>query len=83
MLEYAIVGVIAFVAGIVIGRKISALQWSSLPWKVLKWHHESLGYRIIHPTSKVKKGDRALVAVEIDTHLIHSGEEIPIFEDDD
>ena len=80
MLEYFLVGLACFISGFLVGDKFRKLQWGMMDWQVLKWDAGSFGYRIATKPAKVKKGDKAFLALPLNTDGIDPNEEIDIFE---
>lgn len=68
-----------FAAGTLFGMALAKVRFSMMPWKLLKWHPESLGYRIDpDPKPKIKRGERAYLALPLDTSELKPGEEIVV-----
>ena len=69
-----------FISGFIVGDRFRKMQWGMLDWRVMKWHKESLSYRLASPGAKVKHGEKAYIALKIDTDLLEAGQEVNVFE---
>ena len=64
-------------AGTLFGMSLSKVRLGMMPWKLMKWHPDSLGYRIVPgPSPRVRRGDKVYLAIPLDTSRIKPGEEI-------
>lgn len=80
MLEYLFVGMAFFISGFIVGDRFRKMQWGMLDWQVMKWHKGSLSYRLTNHDTKVRRGEKAYIALKLDTELLDSEEEVNIFE---
>ena len=68
-----------FTVGTLFGMALAKVRLSMMSWELLKWHPESLGYRIVPgPKPKIKRGERAYLALPLDTSGLSPGEEIVV-----
>lgn len=80
MLEYFFVGMAFFISGFIVGDRFRKMQWGMLDWRVMKWHKESLSYRLASHDAKVKRGEKAYIALKLDTDILDAGQEVDVFE---
>ena len=70
--------------GYVLGAALAQMRFKMMPWKLMKWHESSLGYRMSPiENAKIKRGDKAYLAIPIDTDQIKPGDEIKMYDDDE
>ena len=80
MLEYFFIGLIGFISGFVVGDRFRKIRWGMMEWQVLKWDQNIFGYRLAGRQAKVKKGDKAFLALPLNTEDLSPDEEVDIFE---
>ena len=70
--------------GYVLGAALAQMRFKMMPWKLMKWHESSLGYRMIPmKNASIKRGDKAYLAIPVDTDQIKPGDEIKMYDDDE
>lgn len=70
--------------GYILGTAVAQMRFKMMPWKLMRWHEGSFGYRLIPiESAKIKRGDKAYLAIPIDTNRIKPGDEIKMYEDDE
>ena len=62
-----VIGIICFLIGYVVGHAIRGLAFEYQDWQVLKWSKDSFGYRPQPPSSRIFRGDKLAMAVQVDT----------------
>lgn len=70
--------------GYVLGAALTQTRFKMMPWKLMKWNDHVLGYRMSPiENAKIKRGDKAYLAIPIDTSLIKPGSEIKMYDEDE
>ena len=70
-----LIGGLCFVAGIWAGVSISSFAYNAQDWKIMKWCETSLGYRPISSVYKIKKTDKIVMALVVNSRDIKEQQE--------
>ena len=62
-----LIGILCFSIGVIVGNMFQTMAFESQDWMVLKWSKDSLGFRPMPPGSRISKGDRVAMSLEIDS----------------
>jgi len=65
MMTFLIIAV-SFSIGFALGSWMKGIMFDRLDWQCLKWSTDSFGYRTIPIGTKLYKGDKVLMALNID-----------------
>ena len=64
---YTLFCVILFISGFILGLQVKTILFSKLDWNVLKWDPDLFAYRPAAKGSKIKPGDKVLMALKVPT----------------
>ena len=71
--------ILGSLVGYMIGTTTANIRFKLMPWEILKWNPDCLGYRITPlESTKIKKGDKVYLGMRVDTDRMKPGEEISI-----
>ncbi len=62
-----IVGIIGFVLGCFVGSFFKRFAFESQEWKILRWNKDTLGYRPIPRGTRLFRGDRVMMSLDLDS----------------
>ena len=68
-----ILGIVIFLAGLVLGVHIKGVSFSRLEWSLLKWDNEVFAYRPAPKGVLVNPNDKVLMALRIPTEKLEKG----------
>ena len=79
-LEYFLLSAVCFVCGAFFGDRLRKVKWGMLDWQLLKWNPDTFSYRITNIDAKVKKDEKVLIALKVDTEFLDHGDGIQLFD---
>ena len=62
-----IIAVSSFVAGFALGMRLKGLAFDSQDWMLMRWDYNSLGYRPIGFGTRLKKSDKIIMSLLVNT----------------
>ena len=65
-----LIGIISFFVGLWLGGTIRSAAYKAQDWKIIRWNKDIFGYRPVPTGCKVLKGERILLALELDSSEI-------------
>tara|TARA_Y100001970_G_C14144593_1_gene809133 strand:- start:772 stop:1005 length:234 start_codon:yes stop_codon:yes gene_type:complete len=60
----------SFAGGFLAGSFIRRLLFEAQEWRVMRWSNDTFGYRPVGPGAKIFRGEKVIMALEVDTSQI-------------
>ena len=65
---------LTFSIGFIIGSTLASSKYEKLAWHTMKWNPDCLGFRRVPNGTKILKGEKAVLCVELRTDQLKSGQ---------